>query len=154
MTETTKKRLKEIEAGQIAPAFNKIILHHTATPREAKFDVEWCRRLHKGKGWRDIGYHYYIDADGEFHFGRPARMRGAHTLGQNAESIGIAYCGGLKNGKAHFTMTYEQSQTITVLIERLRDVTNKELPLYGHREFSATFCPGFDVHDITAWPRP
>jgi len=153
MTETTRRRLNEIDGDQIAQAFDKIILHHTATPRESKFDVEWCRLLHKGFGWRDIGYHYYIDADAELHIGRPVRMRGAHTLGQNADSIGIAYCGGMKGGRQHFTMTYEQSQTVLDLIQRLRDVTGKELPLFGHRDFKPTFCPGFDVHDEKAWPR-
>lgn len=41
-----------------------------------------------------IGYHYVIRRDGSIEKGRPDDMVGAHTSGQNANSLGICYEGG------------------------------------------------------------
>jgi N-acetylmuramoyl-L-alanine amidase len=128
--------------------FNKIILHHTATPREARYGVEWCRKLHvEHKGWRDIGYHFYIEHDGRIREGRPINMSGAHTRGENSQAIGIAYVGGILHGESSCTMTEEQAISISAVVDYLRNTIGKPLPLYGHRDFSATFCPGFNVQD-------
>ena len=75
---------------------DKIILHCSATPEGKDFTVEQIRMWHvKGRGWRDIGYHFVIYRDGSIHKGRPIEQSGAHTSGQNANSIGICYIGGL-----------------------------------------------------------
>jgi len=137
-----------IKPDRVKGTFNKIILHHTATPREPRYGVEWCRRLHVDhNGWADIGYHFYIEHDGEIKEGRPLHMNGAHTRGENRQGIGIAYCGGILHGEPSCTMTEEQARSIKLCVEHLRELLGKPLPLYGHRDFKATFCPGFDVED-------
>ena len=78
---------------------NKIIIHCSATPEGQDFTVQQIRQWHttpkpKGNGWSDIGYHFVIYRDGSVHKGRPLEQIGAHTLGYNANSIGICYIGG------------------------------------------------------------
>lgn len=73
-----------------------IILHCSATREGQSFGFEDCRRDHiRHRGFRDIGYHYYITRDGTVHRGRPLEQVGAHCCNHNRHSIGICYEGGL-----------------------------------------------------------
>ena len=78
---------------------NKIIVHCSATRENENFDVAEIRKWHvEGRGWSDIGYHFYIDLYGEIHKGRDISKIGAHCKGHNRNSIGICYCGGVDAG--------------------------------------------------------
>ncbi|QDP46893.1 MAG: putative endolysin [Prokaryotic dsDNA virus sp.] len=123
----------------------RVILHYTATPLGREVTVEEVRRWHKGRGWSDIGYHYLIDAGGVINIGRPLRFVGAHTKGQNYDSIGICYVGGLDQ-EGNDTMTVCQAEAIRYLFDSLQ-VAYGPLTLHAHREFKNTACPGFDVKD-------
>lgn len=114
-----------------------------------KYDVEWCRALHKGKGWYDIGYHFYIEYDGKIKLGRPLHKTGAHCLGQNVQAIGIAFVGGLDNdGEEAVTITPTQKRSVAQLIKELREKSGRPLPIYSHNHFRDTFCPGFDASEV------
>ena len=152
MSKSQKHNL-DLSMTRISPRWNKIIIHHTATKRQKKYDVEWCRALHKGKGWWDIGYHFYVEADGTIKRGRKLLKVGAHTLGQNTEAIGIAFVGGLNTkGDEECTLTKTQEKSIAVIIDELRKRTGKPLPVYSHNAFKNTFCPGFDA-SLTDWEK-
>ena len=87
-----------------------IILHCSATREGQSFGFEDCRRDHiRHRGFRDIGYHYYITRDGTVHRGRPLEQVGAHCRNHNRHSIGICYEGGLDaEGRAKDTRTEAQ----------------------------------------------
>ena len=73
-----------------------IIIHCSATPEGKSLSAEACRLEHiLHRGFRDIGYHFYITRDGEIHRGRPLEKVGAHCRNHNSHSIGICYEGGL-----------------------------------------------------------
>ena len=56
-----------------------IIIHCSATPEGRSLDFETCRNDHiRHRGFRDIGYHFYITRDGTIHPGRPLEQVGAH----------------------------------------------------------------------------
>ena len=131
---------------------NRIILHCTATPEGAHFDIATIRRWHvQGNGWKDIGYHYVIYLDGSVHEGRPVDQIGAHTSGHNKDSIGIAYVGGVdKKGKAKDTMTEAQEVAMVNLIQGLR-AEHGDMTLHGHNEFAAKACPSFNVKTKYHW---
>lgn len=74
---------------------NKLIIHCSATPEGRAVSVSDITRWHRERGFRTIGYHYVIYLDGSVHAGRPVSEEGAHCLGQNRNSIGICYIGGL-----------------------------------------------------------
>lgn len=130
---------------------NRIILHCTATREGKDYSVDTIRKWHTDKGWSDIGYHYLVARDGAIYEGRPVERMGAHVRGYNANSIGIAYVGGVeaqRNSKggwtAKDTRTEEQKESLDLLITKLL----KEYPdasLHGHNEFSSKACPSFDV---------
>jgi len=79
-------------------AINEIILHCTDTAATAK--PESIRRNHiEVRGWRDCGYHYLIDNKGKCHKMRPLELVGAHCLGHNRGTVGVAYIGKHINAK-------------------------------------------------------
>ena len=125
----------------------RVILHCTATTEGKDYSVETIRKWHLKRGWSDIGYHYLIYLDGSINQGRNVFTQGAHTRGENEDSIGIAYVGGLdKDGEPKDTMTLYQDIAFMRLFEAL-SVTFGKLDLHGHNEFSNKACPSFDVQE-------
>lgn len=140
---------------------NEIIVHCTATPplwrdnKSTSSKVAEVKRWHVssppvGRGWRDIGYHFLIDRDGTVANGRPVAQVGAHTLGHNQGTIGVALFGGHgSSANDRFADNYTPAQD-----EALRDlleVFSVKYPIKkisGHNEYAAKACPGFNV---TGW---
>ena len=114
-----------------------IIIHCSATPEGKSLSAEACRLDHiLHRGFRDIGYHFYITRDGEIHRGRPLEKVGAHCRNHNSHSIGICYEGGLDcKGHPKDTRTEWQKHSMRVLILTLL----KDYPgcrICGHRDLS------------------
>ena len=124
----------------------RIILHCTATEDRVPISVDTIRKWHtpSPRNWSDIGYHYVIALDGKIQMGRPLGRPGAHTKGENHDSVGVAYIGGLLNGKPHDTMTAYQDMSWLMLVNSLRTVFGP-LTLHGHNEFANKACPSFVV---------
>ena len=130
----------------ITRKIDKIIIHCSATREGQHIDVDTIRDWHvNGRGWSDVGYHYIIYLDGTVHPGRPVERSGAHTKGQNANSIGICYIGGVEtDGKTpKDTRTPEQKAALDNLVFVLTDLF--PATVHGHREFANKACPSFDV---------
>lgn len=126
---------------------NRIILHCTATYPDQDVSVALIDKWHKKRGWKGIGYHYLLTQDGMVHIGRPVADQGAHVKNHNADSIGIAYAGGLNHdGQPADTMTIHQDVSFLQLVRSLRLVFGA-LTLHGHNEFSDKPCPSFSVQE-------
>lgn len=69
---------------------NLIVIHCSATRVTQDFTVGELEACHLARGFRDIGYHYYITKDGEIYPCHPESEPGAHTRHYNAHSIGIS----------------------------------------------------------------
>lgn len=122
----------------------RIILHCSATEEGKDYTVAEIRRWHKKRGWKDIGYHYVIYRDGTIAPGRPLDQQGAHVTGENGDSIGICYIGGLINGDPKDTMTSHQEMSWLNLVHCLRTLFGP-LTIHGHNEFANKACPSFTV---------
>ncbi len=113
-----------------------IILHCSGTKTTQHYTFSQCKADHLRRGWKDIGYHYYITRDGQVHEGRPLLQVGAHCKGHNQHSIGICYEGGLDAaGYACDTRTKAQRQSMRALLERLTDQFPSAI-IMGHRDLS------------------
>lgn len=129
---------------------DKIIFHCADTRTDQSFSVHTIRKWHtdpkpKGRGWSDIGYHYYIDLKGVQHVGRPITRMGSHARGANNGSVGVCFEGGKNpDGTPWNKPKLEQIKTAQVLIGYLRSKYG-DLTLHGHCEFSTKSCPNFDV---------
>jgi N-acetylmuramoyl-L-alanine amidase len=129
---------------------NKIIWHCTATPEGREVTKEDLYRWHVvNNGWSDIGYHYLIQLDGTVVPCRPEHLVGAHVSGQNSDSIGISYSGGIMNDgsqRAKDTRTDAQIRSMYELTDQLLDKYDLDWSnVHGHNEYAAKACPSFDV---------
>lgn len=125
---------------------DKIIIHCSATPEGRAVTVEEIDCWHKERGFDCIGYHYVIYLDGSIHLGRALEKPGAHCLGQNKNSIGICYIGGLERDckTPKDTRTDAQKEALRTLITKLK-LQYPNITVHGHREFVAKACPCFNV---------
>lgn len=124
---------------------NKIIIHCTASQVTSKWYMihnYHVNILH----WSDCGYHYIIEHNGEVVACRPLEEVGAHCLGHNDDSIGIALVG----GKYSFDFSYEQLRSLVGLLKTLCVKYNiVKSSIYGHNEFNKVkACPRFSVKNL------
>ena len=122
---------------------DSIIIHCSATKAGQDFRAKDIDRMHRARGFNQIGYNFVIDLDGTVENGRPLSMDGAHCntkgfsgVSYNKHSIGICYIGGLDaNGKSADTRTEAQKSALRNLVAKLC----REYPiieLLGHRDTS------------------
>ena len=130
---------------------NLIVVHCTATPEGRDVTVADIDKMHRAKGWKSIGYHYVIYRDGSVHQGRPVSEVGAHVYGHNANSIGVAYVGGLSadGSRPEDTRTVAQKRALRALISDLLKRYPKAL-VVGHCDLDPMKpdCPGFPIKDL------
>ncbi|MFD7122263.1 peptidoglycan recognition protein [Streptomyces sp. NPDC059922] len=96
------ERLREKRLGY-SKTLKAAFVHHSGTGnnyscRQAPSVLRSIYRYHvKSSGWRDIGYNFAIDKCGNIYEGRAGGVTrpvlGAHTLGFNTNSVGIAVLG-------------------------------------------------------------
>lgn len=116
---------------------NKLIIHHAAI---SKVSAETIHKWHLDKGYDGIGYHYYIKKDGTIYRGRDEKLKGAHTINENATSIGIC----LEGNYEKENLSKKQIDSLVKLSSKLIIKYNIENVL-GHRDCNKTLCPGGNV---------
>lgn len=101
---------------------------------QPNYPVEQLRRDHLARGFRDIGYHFYVRRDGSCTQHRFLLEVGAHARPYNRCSIGICYEGGLdEKGRPSNTLTPEQYSRIRELLAVLKGLFPKA-EIVGHRD--------------------
>ena len=163
-----------------APVFQpiqKLIVHHTATQNHDPDPAATVRAIYYyhavTQGWGDVGYNFLIDEAGNIYEGRYARtydpgespteqdaagngVTGAHVLGFNSGTVGIALLGTLTNQDA----TPAARDALTRLLAWIagghgldphgsapytNPVSGTQATfsnIAGHRDVAATECPG------------
>ncbi|MFI6051016.1 peptidoglycan recognition protein [Streptomyces violascens] len=119
------------ESGFIYTKSVKVaFVHHTGTGNayscaQAPSVLRGIYRYHvKSNGWRDIGYNFAVDKCGNIYEGRAGgvakAVMGAHTLGFNTNSMGIALLG-----------TYNDTNPSTAALKAIEQLSAWKLGLYG-----------------------
>ena len=123
---------------------NKIIVHHSLTKDSETVSWPAIRRYHEGVlGWRDIGYHAGIEIikdKYEVLIGRPTHIQGAHTRGQNNNSLGFCFVGNYDKEEPTEHMLELAAERI--LVPWLLQFGLKPRDVHGHFEYSEKTCPG------------
>jgi flagellar hook assembly protein FlgD len=162
---------------QYADAVRLAIVHHTAgsntyTQAEAPAVVRGIELYHvQGNGWNDIGYNLLVDRFGTVYEGRAGgvdrNVVGAHALGFNTGSVGIAVLGSYGSAAPSAAA---QDALVKVLAWRL-DLAHVDpvstltvvsggserfpagIPVFlravsGHRDTGLTECPGNALYGL------
>ena len=126
---------------------NKIIVHCSATREGQNIPIETIRKWHiEGRGWSDIGYHFYIDLEGNIFKGRDIAKMGAHCKGYNRNSIGLCYCGGVEeDGKTPKDTRTEAQKEALLCILRTMKAMYPDAIIHSHKDFANKACPSFDA---------
>ncbi|THA31014.1 N-acetylmuramoyl-L-alanine amidase [Streptomyces sp. A1277] len=105
-------------------------VHHSATGNnytcsQAPSVIRGIYRYHvKSNGWRDIGYNFLVDKCGNIYEGRAGgvtkAVMGAHTLGFNTDTTGIAVLG-----------TFSSSEPPAAAVTAVSKLTAWKLGLFG-----------------------
>ncbi|MEV5386057.1 peptidoglycan recognition protein [Streptomyces sp. NPDC052721] len=113
-------------------------VHHTATGNaytcaQAPSVIRSIYRYHvQSMGWRDIGYNFLVDKCGTLYEGRAGGVAkavlGAHTLGFNTNSMGIAVIG-----------TYGATKPSSAAVTAIARLTAWKLGLYGVNPSGKTY---------------
>lgn len=150
-TPSERRLLAEVESGLMMNGPDSVrflVVHCSATRADRDYTVEQLLRDHKARGFRTIGYHFYIRRSGEVTQHRRLLEVGAQARGYNRCSIAVCYEGGLsaRNGEPADTRTPEQKQALGELLGRLHKLFPKAL-IVGHRDLPGVkkACPCFDA---------
>lgn len=149
----------------MSQVINYLTFHCSAAkPTQAKTQTASdINAMHKARGFRKIGYHFFVRYDGTREVGRSLDEVGAHVAGHNTGNIGVCYAGGLDaNGNAADTRSEAQKKELRKIFNEM--VTkfpnlNKPGHVKGHRDWSPDLdkdgkveqhewmkeCPCFDV---------
>jgi hypothetical protein len=159
-----------------SPTVKAAFVHHSATGNnytcaQAPSVLRSIYRYHvKSSGWRDVGYNFAVDKCGNIYEGRAGGVSkavlGAHTLGFNSNSMGIAVLG-----------TYSTKNPPAAAVTAIAQLTAWKLGLFGrnpegkvtlvsggsgkykkgakvelnvisgHRDGFATECPGIRLYE-------
>ncbi|MFI8790029.1 peptidoglycan recognition protein [Streptomyces sp. NPDC055105] len=113
-------------------------VHHSATGNnytcsQAPSLIRGIYRYHvKSLGWRDIGYNFLVDKCGNIYEGRAGGVakpvKGAHTLGFNTNSMGVAVLG-----------TFGTSKPSAAAVKGLARLAAWKLGLYGVNPSGKTY---------------
>ena len=123
-----------------------IVLHCDGLRPSQHNTVKKIDDYHRSKGWKGIGYHFWVDRRGNVFTGRSLEAVGAHVMGHNRHSSGICYEGGLdeSGGKAD-TRTPEQVRALRRLVEQMH-ARFPQAVIVGHHDLNpGKDCPCFDA---------
>ncbi|GAA4082788.1 peptidoglycan recognition protein family protein [Actinomadura miaoliensis] len=107
----------------------------TQTPRQIQdFHLD-------SNGWADIGYNFLVDTRGRVYEGRGWLVVGAHATGHNTSGIGVCMIG--RDGDA----TDAAKKAIRWLYDEACRRKGAKLAKRGHRDVTATSCPGKQLYE-------
>ena len=122
-----------------------IILHHSANSNSTFDNVD---SYHKSKGWKSIGYHYFIEKSGEVKQGRQDTTIGAHCKADdmNYKSIGICLAGNLLE-ELWTSAQLEALENLLFRLEKRYDI-DRISNVLAHQEVKGakTSCPGYLIY--------
>ena len=120
-----------------------IIIHCSDSDLKEHDNIETIDKWHKLKGWRKVGYNYFITKSGDVEIGRLLKEIPAHCKDHNRESIGICL-----SGRKNFTT--EQIEKLVLLVSNLLSLL--DLPIDSvlpHNFFNKLkTCPNIDVYKL------
>ena len=129
---------------------NLIVCHCSATCSNKRFTVDMLKACHNARFHnKGIGYHYYIEKDGQVYQTRDENEIGMHARHYNAHSIGICYEGGLnEKGVPEDTRTPEQRAALIALLRSLK-MDYPDAEIVGHCELPGVIkkCPSFSCQE-------
>lgn len=130
-----------MSTAPMSNANDGVFVHHTVagspgTVEGEKAEMHNLDRIARSRGFAGISYSYVIFQSGRIYEGRGKGVEGAHTIGYNDTSYGVAAAG-----------NYEEATPTKAMIDAYRWLRRDYLglgskPVRPHSAVYATACPG------------
>ncbi|VAW59386.1 hypothetical protein MNBD_GAMMA08-987 [hydrothermal vent metagenome] len=130
----------------IAPkrSVKTVFLHCSASDNSNHDDVSVMEEWHKKRGFSGVGYHFFINKNGDIQQGRDLEKIPAAQKGHNTNSIAICLHG-LKIEK--FTQPqFDSVKNLCTAIDS--EYSSINIRFRGHKEVSNKSCPVFDYKTV------
>ena len=130
----------------------RVVIHHSADPTPSKSmgrsseerRMREIQAFHQDtRGWSDIAYHILIFPSGRAYRGRPLKTIPACVENNNTGSVCICFVGNYDVDKPSDASV----KTLKYLLNHNRNLQG--LPVFGHRDFNQTACPGRYLYPLT-----
>ena len=130
-----------------------IAVHYSATYPDQNITRDDIDKMHRQRGFRMIGYNWFIRRDGTLEEGREEGTMTAGISGHNSGVVHICFAGGLEretgNNVGVWNPTAAQEAAMIKLIHGVQSRWPNAKRVIGHRDVAATECPGRD--DVAQW---
>lgn len=120
-----------------------VFLHCSATDKPEHNHVGVIKKWHLERGFSDVGYHFFIQRNGNIQWGRGLEGIPAAQRGHNTGSIAIC----LHGEKAH-CFSQQQFASLRYLCIAIQKEYDQRLLFKGHCEVSPKLCPVFNYQYI------
>lgn len=124
-------------------AVDRVFLHCSASNNPKHNNVETMRAWHLARGFKDIGYHYFITTQGAVLAGRPLEQTPAAQEGNNTGTIAICL-----HGLNVEDFTLAQFDSLRQLCDQINAAYPGRVTFHGHREVANKLCPVFDYKAV------
>lgn len=123
-------------AGALASRnkIDMIVLHHADASTCTAKDIHWW---HVQNGWSGMGYHFFVDKQGNIFRGRPENTIGSHAKGYNSTSIGICF-EGRYNREIMPQAQIQAGKELILYLKKKYDIGK----IKRHCDLMSTDCPG------------
>lgn len=122
----------------------RVFIHCSASDRPEHDDIRVMREWHvEGRGWSDVGYHYFIQKNGTVQEGRPLARIPAAQAGNNSGTIAICL-----HGLAEERFTKAQYESLIKLCNEIDVAYDGMTTFHGHHEVSSKACPVFPYREV------
>lgn len=131
------------DVGFIKPQrkISKVFIHCSDSDRQEHDNIKTIREWHLLRGFKDVGYHYFIRKTGQIENGRPLEIIPAAQEGHNTGSIAICVSG----SKEYTNQSMEALKKLCILINKSY---KGNITFHGHCEVSNKACPVFNYKEV------
>ena len=120
----------------------RVFIHCSASDHPEHDNIATIRGWHLSRGFRDVGYHFFICKDGSLQYGRDLEKTPAAQKGHNLYTLAVCLHG-LKEEK----FTKAQFKTLKQLARQIEH-NYDNISFHGHCEVSAKACPVFNYKQV------
>jgi len=127
---------------------DRVFIHCSASDNPKHDNIKTIKEWHLARGFKDIGYHYFIHKNGSLSIGRDVEITPAAQAGHNTGTIAICL-----HGLEAENFTDAQFGTLRMLCENINDEYRGNVTFHGHCEVSPKPCPVFDYKRVLGLDR-
>ena len=121
---------------------HRVFIHCSASDHIHHDNIKTMKTWHLGRGFSDIGYHFFIQKDGTLEYGRGIEKTPAAQKGHNLNTLAICM-----HGLKEENFTEAQFDTLKKLATQIEH-NYENISFHGHCEVSKKACPVFNYKKV------